>query len=241
MKKYSYANTLLEQINLNDKSIDSIQYKIAFYKGLTYYMMGDIVSDKYYSDAIRELNQSIRLNPEFSLSYTYLAKTKQKLSELEPNKLKGSFKDLSKALDIEKNSDKFNDETFISIGNLLLKSKDIDHARLSFKKALRLNKDNLYAFIGLGDCDFIDKDYEGAIYYYDETLFRVDENSSSENKIIKKIALQRKIRASYHNKNYYDCISETNRLEHFTGALSTEFFKIRQDSLDKVNQYKKTA
>lgn len=241
LKKYNQANTILEQINIHNSNIDSIKYKISFYKGLTYYMMGDILNEKHYSDAVREFNDSIRINPNFSLSHTYLAKAKQKLAEQEPSKIKGSFKNMSKALDIEKDEGKFNDETFISIGNLLLKTKDVEHARMSFEKALRVNKDNLYAYVGLGDCSFLEQDYENAVYYYDDVLYRIDDKLSSENKLIKKLTLQRKIRASYHNNNYFDCVSEINRLEHFTGALSDEFLKIRKDSLSKVKKHTSKA
>lgn len=226
IKKYQQAFDTLDEINLNDKSIDDIKYMIHFYKGLCLYKLGEIINESYFHKALKYFYESKKLNETFSLINTYIGKCKIELSKSEPKRIKDTFAILNNAYTKEKEQNSYNEETLIAMGNLLLKSKDTDHAIRAFNKALEINGKSFHALLGLGICMAVQYRYTEATNYFEEIIYNIDD-TQTENRLLKKNALINKIKTEYNNKQYMNCLSDIGKLKSFTGVIGVNIRKIR--------------
>ncbi len=235
LKKYKISLKIINSIKLSDDSIKSILYEIYFYKGLILYKLGEIADTNLFNEALSYFEKSSKENPDFYISYRYIAKTKIQISKEDPEKIRGTFGILNKVYDKERSDGIINDETLTAMGNLLLKSKDFHHAKIAFEKALSINKENHYALLGLGDSYYLQNILDDAVLCYDELIININDKYT-ENKILKTITLKRKIRATYKNANYLECLSTIGILKHFTGAIPIEFKKLREQIIKTVDK-----
>jgi len=197
--------------------------------------MGENEHSKYYENAERNFQDSIRLNPNYPQALVYLAKCKIIHSVKNNYRIKGAFDHLNKALTIynENNKNIIDDDLFTTMGNLLLKSRDIEHSIIAFNKALELNKKNYDAFLGLGNCYILKNEYKLAMYYYDELIYNIDDKEKI-NRDKKQIAIEKKIKASYKAQMYEECLTDIGRLKYHTEKLDKVSESIRNICIAKL-------